>query len=715
MKRKISLLMIVFLLQMLAINDVAFADTSGNVWPRLGSPPGKIVNVSFENLYQSGLGGWIGTVIKYSDNQYYLIEKKPNNETTGNIFFNVPLMPGYYFFREYVSTSDGQVVGLAFSERCICVCRMKAVFSNIPEIITAGEQMAVGISGISNNHNTWVGIVPYEPDHIYDPDLLDKCTYWQSIGTNSSASVNAYAPDEPGLYRIIVLDLIRDQNIMSIASSHTFGVAPENATQEDLESTQALLSHTNISDLTPNLPQISTDSNLVLPAETGAVNLAATPGNNNVRLTWSAAGNTQGLTGYYIFRADSPGAYSSTPLTDFPINALNYTDSTVTNGSTYYYVVSPVYGTTIQDTSNEVVAAPCAPGAADAAGAAGSITMVLVVGDPIMTVNGGQKEIDPGYGTAPVIVNGRTFVPIRAIIEELGGSIDWDGSQRMITINQNNTVINLRVDSTHAMVNGVGKDIDAAPFISSTNRTMVPLRFIIENLGYETVWDGTTKTITICKGNDTADVAATQPLTSQNETIQNQDQTVQTDFSGSWYSELGVLQLTQNGNNVYGSYEMYTGVINGKVSGNKLTATWDEEDTGNSGTLEFNMAGDKQSFDGYYQQQGDNQRSDRHGFLLPAMQGNRNWTGFWDTDNGYMILRQSGNQVNGLYDLEGNTSIKGTVSGDTLSGTWSEGNNSGTFEFTMETDGNSFSGFSCNYNDPEDAEPWGWGGNRTDY
>lgn len=43
-----------------------------------------------------------------------------------------------------------------------------------------------------------------------------------------------------------------------------------------------------------------------------------------------------------------------------------------------------------------------------------------------MTVNGVTREIDPGRGTSPVIVNGRTLLPIRAIIEALGGSVAWD-------------------------------------------------------------------------------------------------------------------------------------------------------------------------------------------------------------------------------------------------------------------------------------------------
>ncbi len=56
-----------------------------------------------------------------------------------------------------------------------------------------------------------------------------------------------------------------------------------------------------------------------------------------------------------------------------------------------------------------------------------------------MTVNGVKKEIDPGRGTVPVIVKGRTLVPIRAIIEEMGGTIEWDGNERKVTISLKET------------------------------------------------------------------------------------------------------------------------------------------------------------------------------------------------------------------------------------------------------------------------------------
>ncbi len=123
--------------------------------------------------------------------------------------------------------------------------------------------------------------------------------------------------------------------------------------------------------------------------------------------------------------------------------------------------------------------------------------------NPMMTVNGVQQEIDPGRGTKPVIIPkwGRTVVPIRAIVEALGGTIEWDGTERKVTINFNGTVIELWIDKPQARVNGTTKWIDpnnhdVKPIIVN-DRTMLPLRFVAENLGCKVDWNGTTRTITI--------------------------------------------------------------------------------------------------------------------------------------------------------------------------------------------------------------------------
>ena len=124
--------------------------------------------------------------------------------------------------------------------------------------------------------------------------------------------------------------------------------------------------------------------------------------------------------------------------------------------------------------------------------------IVLQIGNPKMTVNGIQKEIDPGKGTVPLIdkKSSRTILPIRAIIEELGGTIAWDATDRKVTIQLGTKKIELWIGSTSTRINGSTVMADVAPQIIKS-RTMLPLRYIIDNLGYSVDWDGTTSKVTI--------------------------------------------------------------------------------------------------------------------------------------------------------------------------------------------------------------------------
>ena len=134
------------------------------------------------------------------------------------------------------------------------------------------------------------------------------------------------------------------------------------------------------------------------------------------------------------------------------------------------------------------------------------IVITLQPDNPYMTVNEVSQEIDPGRGTKPVIIPkwSRTVVPIRAIVEALGGTIVWNGAERKVTINFNGTVIELWIDNPKAKVNAFEKWIDpnnhdVKPIIIN-DRTMLPLRFVAESLGCDVGWDPDTRTITIIYG-----------------------------------------------------------------------------------------------------------------------------------------------------------------------------------------------------------------------
>ncbi|MHB8107533.1 MAG: stalk domain-containing protein [Candidatus Cryosericum sp.] len=122
----------------------------------------------------------------------------------------------------------------------------------------------------------------------------------------------------------------------------------------------------------------------------------------------------------------------------------------------------------------------------------------LQVGSPRMTVSGVVQAVD-AQGSRPIISNGTTMVPIRAIVESLGGSVDWDPVARRLDIRLGSRTVTTWVSKTTATVNGSSTTMSVAPAIIG-GRTMIPLRFVAENLGCLVGWDQSTRRVTIAYG-----------------------------------------------------------------------------------------------------------------------------------------------------------------------------------------------------------------------
>lgn len=95
------------------------------------------------------------------------------------------------------------------------------------------------------------------------------------------------------------------------------------------------------------------------------------------------------------------------------------------------------------------------------------------------------------YDTAPVIRNDRTLVPIRIVTETLGGKVDWNGVTKEVTLHIDGKEIKMTVGKTL-------EKYGVAPVIID-GRTFVPVRFVADELGATVAWDDATKTVTITK------------------------------------------------------------------------------------------------------------------------------------------------------------------------------------------------------------------------
>ena len=96
----------------------------------------------------------------------------------------------------------------------------------------------------------------------------------------------------------------------------------------------------------------------------------------------------------------------------------------------------------------------------------------------LLNLNGQRVTTD----VPPIILNDITFVPVRAIFEKLGATVTWVDNGNEVKIAYKDKSINFFINNTVASINGVAKIMQEAPFIRN-GRTLVPIRFMAENLG----------------------------------------------------------------------------------------------------------------------------------------------------------------------------------------------------------------------------------------
>ncbi|MEG1662326.1 MAG: copper amine oxidase N-terminal domain-containing protein, partial [Clostridiales bacterium] len=136
------------------------------------------------------------------------------------------------------------------------------------------------------------------------------------------------------------------------------------------------------------------------------------------------------------------------------------------------------------------------------------VTMAVLFGQsgqawayPAVTVlvNGSKVAMD----VLPIIEDGRTLVPVRAVGEALGASVEWNQKTRKVTVKNSQDTIVLTIDSNAATVSGLPKPLDVPARIVA-GRTVIPLRFVSENFGARVTWDQASYTVTIDTANQTA-------------------------------------------------------------------------------------------------------------------------------------------------------------------------------------------------------------------
>lgn len=113
-------------------------------------------------------------------------------------------------------------------------------------------------------------------------------------------------------------------------------------------------------------------------------------------------------------------------------------------------------------------------------------------------IDGTKIEFDVN----PILVDGRTLVPMRAIFEAMGADVLWDNNTSTVTATKSDTIINLSIGSNVVFKNGTPIAIDV-PAQLVNGRTLVPVRAVSESFDCNVDWIGETNTVVIASNYST--------------------------------------------------------------------------------------------------------------------------------------------------------------------------------------------------------------------
>ncbi|MCL1885126.1 MAG: stalk domain-containing protein [Defluviitaleaceae bacterium] len=96
----------------------------------------------------------------------------------------------------------------------------------------------------------------------------------------------------------------------------------------------------------------------------------------------------------------------------------------------------------------------------------------------------------------PVVVDGRTLVPVRGVFEQLGFYVDWDNYARAAILSRTDFEVIITIDSDIFTTNGASHNLEV-PAQSIGGRTMLPIRAVLESVGYDVGWDNETRAVLV--------------------------------------------------------------------------------------------------------------------------------------------------------------------------------------------------------------------------
>lgn len=148
--------------------------------------------------------------------------------------------------------------------------------------------------------------------------------------------------------------------------------------------------------------------------------------------------------------------------------------------------------------------------AAFAADAKTTGAITLTIGSSTMSVNGTSTTID-AEGSRATLYKGYTMLPLRSVVENMGGTVEWNAANQKITLKYNGSTVTMTLGSKTAYANGVAKSMSVAPF-TDNGRTYVWLRSLEFFPGVTVDWRADTRQATVVYPMVAGSTLATQPV-----------------------------------------------------------------------------------------------------------------------------------------------------------------------------------------------------------
>ncbi len=117
-----------------------------------------------------------------------------------------------------------------------------------------------------------------------------------------------------------------------------------------------------------------------------------------------------------------------------------------------------------------------------------SMSAFAAQGDVSIVIDNKEVEFTASSGEPFVDANGRTQVPLRVVMEQYGCDVEWDSANNAAVITKGDTTVIVPIGQPYILVNGKTVAMDTAALVQN-GRTYVPIRAVLEAFGADVEWD----------------------------------------------------------------------------------------------------------------------------------------------------------------------------------------------------------------------------------